>query len=96
MSALLEIRGLVKDYQSLRPLRVRELRVTDGEVLSVAGLDGPSAEMFVHLLTGAALPDEGHVALLAATPARCRTRRSGCNRSTAWAWSRAGQSFSTC
>jgi ABC-type lipoprotein export system ATPase subunit len=63
MTPLLEVRGLVKDYQSLRPLRVRELSVADGEVLSVAGLDGPSAEMFVHLLTGAALPDEGHVAL---------------------------------
>lgn len=53
----------MKDYQSLRPLRVRELSVTDGEVLSVAGLDGPAAEMFVHLVTGAALPDEGDIAL---------------------------------
>lgn len=62
-SAILEIRGLVKDYQSLRPLRVRELSVLAGEVVSVAGMDGPAAEMFVHLVTGAALPDEGDIAL---------------------------------
>jgi hypothetical protein len=28
VSSLLEIRGLVKDYQGLRPLRIRELTVT--------------------------------------------------------------------
>jgi putative ABC transport system ATP-binding protein len=62
-SLLLEVRGLVKDHQSLRPLRVRELSVPAGEVVSVAGMDGPAAEMFVHLVTGAALPDEGEIAL---------------------------------
>lgn len=62
-NALLEVRTLVKDYQSLRPLRVRELSVAEGDVLSLAGLDGPAAEMFVHLVTGAALPDEGDIAI---------------------------------
>lgn len=60
---LLEIRGLVKDHQALRPLRVRELHVPAGRVVSLTGLDAPAAEMFVHLVTGAALPDEGDVVL---------------------------------
>ena len=46
---LLEIRGLVKDYQSLRPLRVRELAVAPGAVLTLTGFDAPAAEVFVHL-----------------------------------------------
>lgn len=64
MSApLLEIRGLVKDHQALRPLRVRELTVVPGAAITLTGLDAPAAEMFVHLVTGAALPDEGEIAL---------------------------------
>ena len=39
MGPLLEVRGLVKDYQALRPLRIRELIVEPGAVLSIAGLD---------------------------------------------------------
>ena len=61
MSSLLEIRGLVKDYQGLRPLRIRELTVTPGTIVSIAGLDALAAETFVHLVTGATLPDEGEV-----------------------------------
>lgn len=60
---LLEIRGLVKDYQSLRPLRVRELSVEPGRVLHLTGFDAEAAEVFVHLVTGAALPDAGAVTL---------------------------------
>lgn len=63
MTRLLDISGLVKDYQGLRPLRVRELAVEPGHMLSLAGFDAPAAEMFVHLVTGAALPDEGDVTL---------------------------------
>ena len=61
MSNLLEIRGLVKDYQGLRPLRIRELTVTPGTIVSIAGLDALAAETFVHLVTGATLPDAGEV-----------------------------------
>ena len=62
MSAnLLEIRGLVKDYQALRPLRIRELSVTPGAIMSIAGLDAVAAQTLVHLITGAALPGEGDV-----------------------------------
>lgn len=63
MSSLLEIRGLVKDYQALRPLRIRELTVQAGAVVSIAGLDAPAAETFVHLVTGATLPDDGDVVM---------------------------------
>jgi len=61
VSSLLEIRGLVKDYQGLRPLRIRELTVTKDTIMSIAGLDAVAAETFVHLVTGATLPDEGEV-----------------------------------
>ena len=64
MSApLLEITGLVKDYQALRPLRIRSLAVAPGDVLSVSGLDAIAAETLVHLVTGATLPDSGEIAL---------------------------------
>ena len=61
MNALLEIRGLVKDYQALRPLRIRELTVTPGAIMSIGGLDAVAAETFVHLVTGAVVPDAGDV-----------------------------------
>lgn len=61
MSHLLEIRGLVKHYQALRPLRVRELAVAPASITSISGLDAVAAETLVHLVTGAALPDEGDV-----------------------------------
>ena len=63
MASLLDIRLMVKDYQGLRPLRVRELSVSPGRVLNLTGFDAAAAEMFVHLVTGAALPDEGDIAL---------------------------------
>jgi putative ABC transport system ATP-binding protein len=61
VTAPLEIRGLVKNYQALRPLRIRELIVAPDAVMSIAGLDAVAAETFNHLVTGAALPDEGDV-----------------------------------
>lgn len=62
-SPLLAVRGLVKDYQGLRPLRIQSLTLTPGDVLSVTGLDAIAAETFVHLVTGATLPDSGEIAL---------------------------------
>jgi predicted ABC-type transport system involved in lysophospholipase L1 biosynthesis ATPase subunit len=61
VSALLEIRGLVKDYQALRPLRIRELAVGPNAIVTIGGLDAVAAQTFVHLVTGAALPDEGDI-----------------------------------
>jgi len=64
MTPLLEIRGLVKGYQALRPLRIRELVVSPDTIVSIGGLDATAAETFVHLVTGATLPDEGDVIML--------------------------------
>ena len=63
MPPLVEIRGLLKSYlsQSLRPLRIQEFEVSANDRLSLRGFDAGAAEMFVHLVTGAALPDEGTV-----------------------------------
>lgn len=60
---LLEVRNLVKDYQALRPLRIKSLTLTPGEALVVQGLDAIAAQTFVHLVTGATLPDSGDIAL---------------------------------
>ena len=59
--SLLEIRDLVKNYQALRPLRIRELTIAPGSIASISGLDARASETFVHLITGAVLPDEGTV-----------------------------------
>ena len=34
-----------------------------GDVVSLGGIDAPAAEIFVHLVTGAMLPDEGDISL---------------------------------
>ena len=60
---LLEITGLKKDYQALRPLRISQLSVVPGDVMAIGGIDARAAETFVSLVTGATLPDEGEVVL---------------------------------
>jgi sulfate transport system ATP-binding protein len=55
------LRGVEKHYGALRPLRVRDLKVASGSVTTVIGLDRAAAEIFVNLVTGAALPDRGEV-----------------------------------
>lgn len=61
---VLQIRGLRKQYQSLRPLRLNELIVGRGERVALSGFDAGAAEVFVNLVTGASLPDEGEVHIL--------------------------------
>ena len=61
--ALLDISGLKKDYQALRPLRIAKLSVNAGDVMSIGGIDARAAEALVHLITGATLPDEGEITL---------------------------------
>jgi simple sugar transport system ATP-binding protein len=58
---LIELRGVVKAYQALRPLRVADLAIAATDRLALSGLDAGAAEMFVHLVTGASVPDEGSV-----------------------------------
>jgi predicted ABC-type transport system involved in lysophospholipase L1 biosynthesis ATPase subunit len=59
--ALIEIREVTKDYQGLRPLRVAELTVREGQSLALVGFDLAMAEVLVNLITGATLPDTGTV-----------------------------------
>ena len=64
MTPILAIRSLQKHYAGLRPLRIRELTVMEGERVAVTRLDGAAAELLVNLITGAALPDQGTVEVL--------------------------------
>lgn len=63
MSVLLEMSGVQKDYQALRPLRIANLQVNAGDVLAISGIDAAGAQTFVNLVTGAALPEQGDVTL---------------------------------
>jgi ABC-type transporter Mla maintaining outer membrane lipid asymmetry ATPase subunit MlaF len=59
--AILRLANVRKQYQSLRPLRMNELRIDAGERVALSGLDAGAAEVLVNLVTGASLPDEGEV-----------------------------------
>lgn len=71
---LLECRGVVKRYGAPRPLRVEALVVHAGERVALLGLDAPAAEMFVALVLGAALPDEGEIRLFGRPTVAVRTQ----------------------
>jgi predicted ABC-type transport system involved in lysophospholipase L1 biosynthesis ATPase subunit len=57
----LELVGVLKDYRGLRPLRIDGLSASPGDQLAVLGIDQPSAEMLINLITGTTLPDRGEV-----------------------------------
>jgi ABC-type sulfate/molybdate transport systems ATPase subunit len=61
VTPVLELQNIRKNYAGLRPLRLNDLRVAEGERVALSGLDAAAAELFVNLVTGAALPDEGTV-----------------------------------
>jgi ABC-type polar amino acid transport system ATPase subunit len=61
VSTVLGFAGISKDYRGLRPLRIADLRIDEGEHVAIVGLDQPAAEVFVNLATGASLPDSGEV-----------------------------------
>ncbi len=58
---ILEMRGIVKNYNALRPLRIAELSIAPAGRVAVAGIDAPGAEVMLNLVTGASLPDEGEI-----------------------------------
>lgn len=60
----IRVRDVQKDYHALRPLRVRELDVREGESIALLGFDGAAAEVFVNLLTAATVPDAGRIEIL--------------------------------
>ena len=58
---VVECSDVSKDFHGLRPLRIQQLTIGAGEQVAILGLDGPMAEVFVNLVTGAAVPDRGEV-----------------------------------
>lgn len=58
---IIDIQQVVKDHGGAVPLRIQSLVVQPGDRVVLAGLGRAAAETFVHLVTGAALPDEGRV-----------------------------------
>jgi ABC-type transporter Mla maintaining outer membrane lipid asymmetry ATPase subunit MlaF len=58
---VLEISVVRKSYGALRPLRLNTLSVLPGAIVALLGLDAPAAEIFVNLITGTSLPDEGSI-----------------------------------
>jgi ABC-2 type transport system ATP-binding protein len=59
--ALIHLAGVVKHYNALRPLRLRDWRLPRGHTVALHGFDTTAAEVLVNLLTGSSLPDEGQV-----------------------------------
>ena len=60
-TALIQVRDVIKDFRGLRPLRLQQLVVHEGESISLMGFDQAMAEVLVNLLTGAILPDSGTI-----------------------------------
>lgn len=58
---LVRLRGVSKDYRSLRPLRIAELDLRPGRSVALLGFDQVMAEVLVDLITGAILPDSGEI-----------------------------------
>lgn len=58
---LVELERVSKIYPGGAPLRVSAFIIRRGERRTIGGLDAGAAEMFVNLLMGASLPDEGEV-----------------------------------
>jgi ABC-type polar amino acid transport system ATPase subunit len=63
IAPVLELADVSKRYGGLRPLRIQRLTVSARDHVALVGLDQPMAEVFVNLVTGATLPDRGHVAV---------------------------------
>jgi ABC-type transporter Mla maintaining outer membrane lipid asymmetry ATPase subunit MlaF len=64
VTSALDISGVVKDYNGLRPLRLERLTAAPGEQIALLGFDAPSAEILVNLITGTTLPDRGQIRVL--------------------------------
>ena len=60
---LIAVRDVRKDYRGLRPLRLRHFDLQLGESIALLGFDQAMAEVFVNLVTGAVLPDDGSISV---------------------------------
>lgn len=58
---VVQLRDVTKDYNALRPLRIRQLDIRRGQALALLGFDAAMAEVLVNLLTGGSIPDTGKV-----------------------------------
>ena len=58
---LVQFTGVVKSYGGSTPLRIESLSLQAGDRCILTGLDAMAAEMFMHVLTGAALPEAGRI-----------------------------------
>ena len=65
--------GVVKPYGGATPLTVPRLSIGPVDRLVLSGLDAGAAEMFTHLLTGAALPETGRVSVFGQDTRAIRT-----------------------
>jgi ABC-type transporter Mla maintaining outer membrane lipid asymmetry ATPase subunit MlaF len=61
VTPVLELSAVIKDYRGLRPLRINRLAIERAEHLAVLGIDRPSAEILINLITGTTLPDRGDI-----------------------------------
>jgi ABC-type branched-subunit amino acid transport system ATPase component len=59
--ALLEIKGLTKDFGGLRAMADLDLDVEDGEIVSVIGPNGAGKTTLFNLITGMIPADAGHI-----------------------------------
>ena len=71
-SLVLELRGVVKDYKGLRPLRIQQFELQQGQSVTLLGFDQITAEVFVNLVTGAIIPDAGDVRVFGQSTADIR------------------------
>jgi phospholipid/cholesterol/gamma-HCH transport system ATP-binding protein len=60
-SLVVQMTGVVKNYSALRPLRIASLSVAVSERVAIGGIDAVGAEVFLNLVTGASLPDDGEI-----------------------------------
>jgi phospholipid/cholesterol/gamma-HCH transport system ATP-binding protein len=60
-SLVVEMTGVIKNYSTLRPLRIASLSVAQSERVAISAIDAIGAEVFLNLVTGASLPDSGEI-----------------------------------
>lgn len=58
---LVRLRDMSKQYNALRPLRLQQLELNEGQSIALLGFDATAAEVLVSVITGATLPDAGTV-----------------------------------